>query len=230
MIERRTKILVIDDEIQIRRLLRVSLESQGYDVEEASCGQEGIRLFSLVQPNLVLLDLGLPDIDGHQVLKGLRSMSSVPVIILSVRNDEQSIIQALDSGADDYLTKPFHVGELFARIRVVLRKAMPPDAVPVFEMGGLRVDLEARLVTIDRKEVKLTATEYDLLCAFVRHAGKILTHRQLLKEVWGGQSVEQNQYLRVYVGHLRQKIEPDPQKPKWILTEPGIGYRFKTTD
>jgi two-component system, OmpR family, KDP operon response regulator KdpE len=228
--ERRTKIFVIDDEIQIRRLLRVSLDSQGYDVEEAASGKEGLKMFPLIQPNMVLLDLGLPDMDGQEVLKSIRKISSIPLIILSVRNDEQSIIQALDSGADDYLAKPFHTGELFARIRLVLRKSMPTDPVPVFESGELRIDFTARLVTVGEKEIKLTATEYDLLSAFVRHAGKILTHRQLLKEVWGGQSVEQNQYLRVYVGHLRQKIELDPQKPTRILTEPGIGYRFKTTD
>jgi two-component system, OmpR family, KDP operon response regulator KdpE len=219
--DKKGKVLVIDDEIQIRRLLRVSFESQGYTVEESENGENGLKLLPLVQPDFVILDLGLPDIDGLEVLKNIRNWSQIPIIILSVKSDEQTIITALDNGADDYLTKPFNIGELFARIRAVLRKVTNNKTTSVFENGLIKIDYTARIVTVNNSEIKLTSTEYDLLCVFARNVGKVLTHRQLLKEVWGGNSVEHSQYLRVYVGHLRQKIGAD-----YLGTEPGIGYRF----
>ena len=225
--DKKNKILIIDDEPDIRKLLRISFESQDYSVEEASCGSDGIKLIPLVQPNLIVLDLGLPDIDGLEVLKNIRSWADTPIIILSVRDDEQSIITALDGGADDYITKPFSVRELFARVRNIFRKKIDIPSTPIFENGSLKVDFISRIVTVNNTEIKLTSTEYNLLCTFIKHSGKILTHSQLLKEVWGGHSTEQNQYLRVYVGHLRQKIEDDPTRPKFLITEPGIGYRFK---
>jgi two-component system, OmpR family, KDP operon response regulator KdpE len=228
--DKKIKILVIDDEVQIRKLLRISFESQKYSVEEAGTGTEGIKLLPMVQPDIVLLDLGLPDMDGMEMLKQIRSWSNVPVIVVSVRNDENSIVNALDNGANDYMTKPFNVGELFARIRALFRNKTEQPIVPVFESGTLKVDFTARLVRVNGKDVKLTSTEYSLLCMFIKHSGKVLTHTQLLKEVWGGNSVEHSQYLRVYVGHLRQKIEIEPDKPKFIITEPGIGYRFKPAE
>jgi two-component system KDP operon response regulator KdpE len=224
--EKKIKILIIDDEGQIRKFLRISFESENYLVEEASSGGEGIKLTPMIQPGLVVLDLGLPDMDGMEVLKNIRSWSSVPVIILSVRNDEQSIISALDNGADDYLTKPFGVGELFARMRAIFRKKIDVAGSSVFESGPLKVNFTSRITTVNDKEIKLTSTEYDLLCTFIKYSGRVMTHGQLLKEVWGKHSTEHSQYLRVYVGHLRQKIEKDPGKPKFITTEPGIGYRF----
>ncbi|MBF0473155.1 MAG: response regulator [Nitrospirae bacterium] len=220
------KALIIDDEAQIRRLLRVSFESSNYLVEEAPNGKEGLKLLPLVQPDFVILDLGLPDMDGLEVLKTIRSYSEVPIIILSVRFDEQTIITALDNGADDYIIKPFNVGVILARIRTVLRKTINVSTTEVFINGQLKIDFNARIAAVNGDEIKLTSKEYDLLCIFAKYIGKIITHRQLLKEVWGSQSVEHNQYLRVYVGHLRQKIESDPKNPKMLITEPGIGYRF----
>ena len=224
--EKKIKVLIIDDEAQIRNFLRISFESENYSVEEVSSGSEGIKLAPMIQPNLIILDLGLPDMDGMNVLKNIRSWSNIPVIILSVRNDEQSIIDALDNGADDYLTKPFSIGELFARIRAIFRKKIDINGTSIFENGPLKIDFTSRMITVDNKEIKLTATEYDLLCTFIKYSGRVLTHGQLLKEVWGKQSTEHSQYLRVYVGHIRQKIEKDPSNPKFITTEPGIGYRF----
>lgn len=225
--DKKIKILIIDDEVQIRKFLRISFESQNYFVEEVSSGGDGLKLIKTVKPDLMILDLGLPDMDGIEVLKNIRRWSTIPIIILSVRNDETSIITALDNGADDYLTKPFSVGELFARIRAVLRKKSEDNTGPVFESGLLKVDPTSRVTTVKGKEVKLTGTEYHLLCTFIKYAGRILTHSQLLKEVWGNESTENSHYLRIYVGHLRQKIEADPGNPKFIVTEPGIGYRFK---
>ncbi len=218
--------LIVDDELQIRRLLRACLEPSGYRVLEAATGQEGIALAAQHPLDVIILDLGLPDLDGATVLKRLREWSRVPVIVLSVRDREEDKIAALDNGADDYLTKPFGTGELLARLRVAQRHASPAPDAPVFCSGSLEVDLSARLVKANGREVKLTATEYSLLRLFVQHAGKVLTHRHILQEVWGPAYVEQTHYLRVYVAHLREKLEADPAKPRLFMTEPGIGYRL----
>ena len=220
--------LVIDDELQIRRLLRVCLEANGYRVFEAATGQEGITEAAQRTPDIVILDLGLPDMDGVAVLKRLREWSKVPVIVLSVRDREDDKIAALDNGADDYVTKPFGTGELLARLRVAERHTLPSAESALFRAGGLEVDLTARVVKLKGQEVKLTATEYSLLRLFVRHAGKVLSHHQILKEVWGPNSVEQTHYLRVYMAHLREKLEADPSKPRLLVTEPGVGYRLMT--
>lgn len=218
--------LVIDDEVQMRRLLRVNLEAQGYRVVEAATGQEGITEAAQRRPDVVLLDLGLPDLDGVTVLKRLREWSRVPVVVLSVRDREDDKIAALDNGADDYVTKPFSTGELLARLRVAQRRAQTAPEVTVFRTGALEVDLTARIVRRNGQEVKLTATEYSLLRLFVQHAGKVLTHRQILREVWGPNNLEQTHYLRVYMAHLREKLEANPAQPEIFTTEPGIGYRL----
>ncbi len=218
--------LVIDDEVQMRRLLRVNLEAHGYRVVEACTGQEGITEAAQCRPDVVILDLGLPDLDGVRVLQRLREWSRVPVVVLSVRDREDDKIAALDQGADDYVTKPFSTGELLARLRVAQRRAQPATELTVFRSGQLEVDQTARLVRLKGQEVKLTATEYSLLRLFVQHAGKVLTHRQILREVWGPTYVEQTHYLRVYVAHLREKLEADPARPRLLITEPGIGYRL----
>lgn len=222
----RPTVLVIDDEIQIRRLMRVCLEGNGYRVVEAATGQEGITQAAQHPPDVVILDLGLPDMDGLSVLQRLREWSRVPVVVLSVRDREEEKIAALDHGADDYVTKPFASGELLARLRVAQRHAAPAPEITVFRSGQLEVDLAARLVRLRGKEVRLTATEYSLLRLFVQHAGKVLTHRQILQEVWGPNYVEQTHYLRVYIAHLREKLEAEPARPRLILTEPGVGYRL----
>ena len=221
-----TVALVIDDEPQIRRLLRVTLEANGYRVFDAATGQDGIAQAAQRRPDVVLLDLGLPDLDGLGVLKRLREWSRVPVIILSVRDREDDKVAALDAGADDYVTKPFSTGELLARLRAALRHLQPQGAGAVFRSGDLEVDLSARVVRKRGQEVKLTPTEYSLLRLFVTHAGKVLTHRHLLTEVWGPKAVEQTHYLRVHIAHLREKLEDIPGRPELIRTEPGIGYRF----
>lgn len=218
--------LVIDDELQIRRLLRVCLETNGYQVAEAANGQEGIAQAAQHPPQVVILDLGLPDMDGVTVLKRLREWSRAPVVVLSVRDHEDDKIAALDNGADDFVTKPFSTGELLARLRVAQRHAQPVADASVFRSGQLEVDLAARVVKAGRKEVRLTATEYALLCLFIRHAGKVLTHGQLLREVWGPNYAEQTHYLRVYMAHLRDKLEADPSRPQLFVTEPGVGYRL----
>jgi two-component system KDP operon response regulator KdpE len=223
-------VLVIDDEIQIRRLLRVCLEADGYRVWEASTGQEGVTLAAQCRPDVVVLDLGLPDLDGVAVLKRLREWSRVPVVVLSVRDREDDKIAALDNGADDYVTKPFSTGELLARLRVAQRHARPAPDTAVFRSGDVEVDLTARVVTVKGGEVKLTATEYSLLRLFVQHAGKVLTHRQILREVWGPNNVEQTHYLRVYLAHLREKLEANPAQPELFVTEPGVGYRLIQKD
>lgn len=219
-------VLVIDDEVQIRRLLRVTLEGHGFRVCEAANGKDGLIEAAQCRPDVVLLDLALPDMDGVEVLKRLREWSRAPVVVLSVRDREEDKIAALDHGADDYVTKPFGTGELLARVRVALRHAQPAEEMTVFRCGDLQVDLTSRIVTFKGKEVKLTATEYSLLRLFVQHAGKVLTHQQILREVWGPNYVAQTHYLRVYVGHLRDKLEEDPTHPKMFMTEPGIGYRL----
>jgi two-component system, OmpR family, KDP operon response regulator KdpE len=218
--------LIVDDELQIRRLLRVCLEADGYRVLEAGTGQEAISEAAQRRPDVVVLDLGLPDMEGVAVLKRLREWSRVPVVVLSVRDREEDKIAALDNGADDYVTKPFGTGELLARLRVAQRHADPAPELSVFRTGELEVDLTARTVKLEGKEVRLTATEYALLRLFVRHAGKVLTHRQILSEVWGPNYVQQTHYLRVYIAHLREKLEREPAKPRLISTEPGVGYRL----
>jgi two-component system KDP operon response regulator KdpE len=223
-------VLVVDDELQIRRLLRVCLEGNGYRVMEAESGRAALTEAASRKPDLVVLDLGLPDLDGLTVLKRLREWSRAPVVVLSVRDREEDKIAALDNGADDYLTKPFSTGELLARLRVAQRHAAPGPEMRVFRSGKLEVDLVARVVSLDGKEVRLTVTEYALLRMLVQHAGKVLTHRQILREVWGPNAVEQTHYLRVYIAHLREKLEADPAKPRLICTEPGVGYRFLETD
>jgi two-component system KDP operon response regulator KdpE len=220
--------LVIDDEVQIRRLLRVCLEGNGYRVNEAASGQEGITQAAQHPPDVVLLDLGLPDLDGVTVLKRIREWSRVPVVVLSVKDREDDKVAALDNGADDYVTKPFGTSELLARLRVAHRHALPSTDSPVFRSGDLEADLTTRVVKLKGQEVKLTATEYSLLRVFVQHAGKVLTHQQILKEVWGPNQVNQTHYLRVYIAHLREKLESDPSNPRLIVTEPGVGYRLLT--
>jgi two-component system, OmpR family, KDP operon response regulator KdpE len=219
--------LVIDDEVQIRRLLRVALESENYQVHEAETGQQGLAEIANRKPAVILLDLGLPDMEGLEVLKRLREWSEAPVLVLSVRDDEAGKVAALDSGAEDYVTKPFSTPELLARLRAAQRKTRPEEEVSIFKSGDLIVDLTARVVTRGGREIKLTATEYALLRLFVRHPGRVLTHRYILREIWGPKSEEHRQYLRVYVTHLRQKIEADPTTPCLIKTESGIGYRFE---
>jgi two-component system, OmpR family, KDP operon response regulator KdpE len=217
--------LVIDDEPQIRRLLRVTMESNGYEVVDAVNGNEGIVQAAQCRPDVILLDLGLPDMDGVEVLKRIREWSRVPVIILSVRDRENDKIAALDAGADDFVTKPFGSGELLARLRTALRRSQPQSATAVFRAGKIEVDLSARIVRKQGQEVKLTPIEYSLLRLLVVHGGKVLTHRQLLTEVWGPNAAEQTHYLRVHFAHLREKLEENAASPTFIITEPGIGYR-----
>jgi two-component system KDP operon response regulator KdpE len=220
------RVLVVDDEIAIRRFLRVALNGHGFVIIEAATGQDALQKLTLERPDLVILDLGLPDMDGVEVTRRLREWSQVPVIILSVREQEMEKISALDAGADDYLTKPFGMGELLARIRTVLRRQTAGTSEPVFTMGALIVDLANRLVTVDGLEVQLTPTEYDILRALVIYAGKVLTNRQLLRQVWG-EGYDDLHILRVNISNLRHKIEPDPSRPTYIHTEPGVGYRLK---
>jgi two-component system, OmpR family, KDP operon response regulator KdpE len=227
MTDRAIRILVVDDEPQIRRFLRTSLSARGYDVIEAAGGKEAVIRATGEKPDVIVLDLGLPDVDGMEVIRQLREWSRVPIIVLSVRAGETDKIEALNAGADDYVTKPFGMGELIARIGTALRHRVQSEtSEPVFESSNLKVDLSKRQVFVDGREVKLTPTEYDLLRYLVTHAGKVVTHQQLLREVWGPHSVNETHYVRVYVGQLRQKIEPDPAQPRYILTEPGVGYRL----
>lgn len=225
-----TVLLVIEDEVQIRRLLRVCLERNGYKVLEAATGEAGIDAAIQHQPAIILLDLGLPDVDGLAVLKRLREWSRVPILILSVRGREDDKIGALDSGANDYITKPFSTGELLARLRVVQRYALPRADPQVFNSGSLSVDLATRTVKLKGRTVKLTATEYSLLTLFVQHAGKVLTHGQILREIWGSHEVDKTGPLRVYMGYLREKLESNPAKPQLLVTEPGVGYRLVLQD
>jgi two-component system KDP operon response regulator KdpE len=218
--------LVIDDEIQIRRLLKIALETEGYKVFEAETGQDGLSAAVFRRPDVIILDLGLPDLDGVAVLKRLREWSKTPVLVLSVRQEIEQKVAALDCGADDYLTKPFHAAELTARLRTIRRHSPNAPSESVYQAGSLLVDLGARRVTSKGEEVRLTATEYALLRILVQHHGKVVTHRQLLREVWGPQAEEQSQYLRVYMNHLRKKLEPTPGSPRLIKTESGIGYRL----
>ena len=217
--------MVVDDEIAIQRFLRVALKGEGFIVLEAASGRDALQALTLEKPDLVLLDLGLPDMDGLDVLNQLREWSQVPVIILSVREQEVDKIAALNAGADDYLTKPFGMGELLARIRTVLRRQVSGASEPVFTLGGLTVDLANRMVTVDGQEVQLTPTEYDILRALVIPAGKVLTNRQLLRQVWG-EGYDDLHILRVNISNLRHKIEQDPSRPTYIHTEAGVGYRL----
>ncbi len=226
----RIHVLVIDDEVQIRRFLKISLEANGYSVHEAGNGHEGIFIAAKVRPDLVILDLGLPDLDGVEVVRQLREWTHTPIIILSVRDADLDKVAALDAGADDYLTKPFSTEELLARLRVALRHAQPEPDLRAFTAGDLHVDLTRRLVTVRGEPVKLTPTEYALLRLMVQHAGRVLTHRQILKEVWGPAYIDETHYLRVYFAQLRQKLEANPALPKLILTEPGVGYRLVTNE
>lgn len=226
MSETDTRVLVIDDEPQICKLLRLSLRAHGYNVQEASTGEEGIGLAARYKPDILVVDLGLPDMDGKEVVTRIREWSDVPIIILTVRGQEQEKIDALDVGADDYLTKPFGVGELMARMRVALRRAAHSDTEPVITCGDLIVDLAQRRVTVSGREVKLTPTEYDILKLLAQHAGKVLTHKQLLREVWGNAVDDDNHYIRVYIAQIRRKLEGDSSRHKYIFTESGVGYRL----
>jgi two-component system KDP operon response regulator KdpE len=225
-----TTLVVIEDDPQIRRFLRTGLSAEPFRIFEADTGKEGLVEAARRKPDLVILDLGLPDIDGVDVVTQLREWYTRPIIILSARTNEQDKIKALDAGADDYLTKPFGVGELQARIRVALRHGARDEdsAQTAFEFGGVRVDLAARRVMRDGAEVHLTPIEYRLLAALIRHAGKVCTHRQLLTEVWGPSHIEQGHYLRIYMAQLRHKLEPDPTNPRHLRTEMGVGYRLLT--
>lgn len=224
------RILVVDDERSIRRFLRTSLYELGHTVYEAATGADALRAVVVHRPDVIVLDLGLPDMDGDEVLARLRARTSTPVIVLSVRDEEPTKVALLDGGADDYLTKPFGIGELMARIRLVLRRSVDAGTEPVFQTGGLRLDLGRRRVTVDEGEVSLTPTEYDLLVALARHAGKVLTHRQLLNEVWGAGYGAESQLLRVNISNLRHKIEPDPARPRYVVTEMGVGYRLRVQE
>jgi len=223
----KTTVLIIDDEIQIRRLLRVVLEGAGYLVKEAENGLLGIQAIASVRPEIVLLDMGLPDLTGMEVLHRLREWSQIPVVVLTVQDNEADKIRALDLGADDYVTKPFASGELLARIRAALRRTQPQEEKAVFSQGGLEVDLIARTVKRDAKEIALTPTEWSILALLIRHAGRIITHHQILREVWGPGAEKHRDYLRVYLTHLRKKVELNPARPELIINEPGVGYRLK---
>jgi len=228
--DEKQRILVVDDEQQITLVLRSGLTKHGYDVRVAAEGEAALELFQLWTPHLVITDLSMPNVGGIELCRRLRSISEVPIIVLSVKGEEAAKIEALDAGADDYVTKPFGMGELLARVRASLRRSPTEvsEALTVIEEGDFRIDLESRNVTVRGREVHLSPKEFDLLLYFVRHPGKVLTHRTLLSAIWGGNYVEQTEYLRVFIRHLRKKIEPTPAKPRHILTEPWIGYRFNT--
>jgi two-component system KDP operon response regulator KdpE len=230
MAEPKPVVLLIEDEPQMRRFLRAALEPHGYHLVEAATAREGLGHAAARNPEVVLLDLGLPDMDGLEVTRRIREWSRVPIIVLSAREQEGDKVAALDGGADDYLTKPFTVPELLARMRVASRHAAQRDGgsdEPVFVVRDLRVDLARREVSVRGETVHLTPTEYKLLAVMVRHAGRVLTHRQLLKEVWGINAIQHPHYLRVYMGQLRQKLEPEPARPQYLLTELGVGYRLR---
>ncbi|MDA8083906.1 MAG: response regulator [Nitrospiraceae bacterium] len=230
MTNEKTVVLLIEDEPQMRRFLRITLEGHGYRLIEAQSGQEGLTEAATRSPDVVLLDLGLPDMDGLEVTTAIREWSGVPIIVLSARDREDDKIRALDAGADDYLTKPFGAGELLARIRVALRHLSLQQAGgedPVFALGNLRVDFAKRQVLRDGREVHLTPIEYKLLATLIRHAGKVITHTLLMKEVWGSGYSDQTHYLRIYMAQLRHKLEADPARPRFLINEPGIGYRLR---
>lgn len=222
----RAEILIIDDETQMRRLLEITLQSNEYKVSQAANGKDGMIIAANHPPDLIILDLGLPDESGHDVLKKLREWFTNPVIILSVQKNEEDIIKALDNGANDYLVKPFRTGELLARIRSALRNSINESSEPIIIFNDLEIDLSSRIVKKHKESIKLTATEYTLLALFLRNEGKVLTHQYLLREVWGPGFINQSQYLRVFIAQLRKKIENDPNRPEYIVTESGVGYRF----
>src|SRR5579863_479507 len=227
--EAKGNILVVDDEPQITRVLKTTLSTQGYGVRTASDGDEAIQMMRDWTPDLVITDLRMPNLGGLELCRQIRAKSRVPIIVLSVKGEERIKVEALDAGADDYVTKPFGVHELLARVRAALRRAATPEQpeTQLIEAGDFRVDIPARGVRVKDREVHLTPKEFDLLIYLARHSGKVLTHRSLLAAVWGGNSVEQPEYLRVFVGHLRKKLEPDEATPRYILTEPWVGYRFE---
>ncbi len=222
-------ILVVDDEVQIRKLLQITLESNDYSVTQATTAKEGMITAANHPPDLILLDLGLPDDSGHHVLQQLREWYTKPIIILSVQSSEEDIVKALDNGANDYLVKPFRTGELLARIRSAIRGNLNEENDPVIDCGSLQIDFSARVVKKNNEIIKLTTTEYALLCMFVKNEGKVLTHHYLLREVWGPGYINQSQYLRVFIAQLRKKIEDDANRPVHIVTESGVGYRFIAT-
>lgn len=230
MVESGPRVLVVDDEAAIRKFLRAALSAHDFLIAEAASGREALSAAVTFRPDLVILDLGLPDADGIEVTRKLREWAQTPIIVLSVRDQEAAKIGALDAGADDYLTKPFGIGELLARMRVALRHAAKTADEPVFAAGDLTVDLARRQVTVGGAEVQLTPTEYDLLRTLVAHAGKVITHRQLLKQVWGAAYETESHLLRVNMSNLRRKLEPDPSRPRFIVTEPGVGYRLAVAD
>jgi len=224
------RILVVDDEPQLTRVLRTGLKSRGYDVRAAADGLAGFEAFNDWHPDLVITDLAMPNVDGLELCRRLRAVSTVPIIVLSAKGEEKTKVEALDLGADDFVTKPFGIDELLARVRASLRRAKAPASneatQTTLDSGDFHVDLETREITVREKSIHLTPKEFDLLVYFIKHSGKVLTHRTLLAALWGGNYVEQNEYLRVFVGNLRKKIEPDAASPRYILTEPWIGYRF----
>jgi two-component system KDP operon response regulator KdpE len=226
----RPRILVVDDEPQLIRVLRAGLTARGYDVRAAADGQAAFETFSDWHPDLVITDLAMPAVDGLELCRRLRAVSQVPIIVLSAKDEEKTKVEALDLGADDFVTKPFGIDELLARVRASLRRANAPpineSTQTSFDSGDFHIDLESRVITVRGKEIHLTPKEFELLTYFIKHPGKVLTHRTLLAAVWGGNYVEQNEYLRVFVGNLRKKIETNPAAPRYILTEPWIGYRF----
>ena len=223
------RILIADDEPQITRVLRTGLATRGYDVRAAADGESALDTFNDWHPDLIVTDLSMPNMDGLELCRRLRLVSQIPIIVLSVKGEEKIKVEALDAGADDYVTKPFGIEELLARVRAALRRAPSPSddlASSLVEAGDFRLDLETRSVTVQGKDIHLTPKEFELLTHLIRHAGKVLTHRKLLTAIWGGNYAEQTEYLRVFIGQLRKKIEPDPAAPRYILTEPWIGYRF----
>lgn len=227
MAETGFKILVVDDEPAIRRFLRTALGTYGYSIIEAESGEEALNAVAIGHPDVVLLDLGLPDMDGTEVTRRLREWTQIPIVVISVRDQENEKVNALDAGSDDYLTKPFGIAELMARIRVALRRSDSSEDEPIFKLGDLAIDLARRLVTVSGQPVSLTPTEYDILRILAANSGKVLTHRQLAQSVWGNTDDNQAHLLRVHVGNLRGKIEKDPSRPYYITTEPGVGYRFR---
>lgn len=225
-----SRVLVVDDEPQLRRALDINLRIRGYDVDLAETGAQALRLAADRRPDLVILDLGLPDIDGLEVLEGLRGWTDIPVIVLTVRDMESSKIRALDAGADDYVTKPFGLGEMLARVRAALRRAGPTDGAAVITTNDFVIDLGARRATVGGEFVRLTPTEWQIVEHLVRHEGRLVTYGNLLEHVWGPNAANDTNLLRVHIGHIRRKLEPDPRSPRYFHTEPGMGYRFVTED